>query len=318
MRHHESDNNVGMGRYGPEPRDPLEKTYGSFEGNKVLNFDLAALKNIEATYDGAHSYTNWESISTIETTPPDEKERIDFQVLPLSATVDRRPIIVRKQIMDDDAGKKLANGGKLLGCAVTSTTFVSDLEYQTTVLTETQKQRSICQMCFEFSNREDMAHFIPSAQYHGQDDSTATKCFRGETTITAKFAKWQQTDMKNDSRFHGFGYPWTVDCILPNGVPELTCRGISQLQRSMGSRDDLKSIHFQTKFVMDVWQGPRHSYKPRELSIHSKWPWAALMSHDDDRSKIAMQLGTRLWDDKNSWYVPQNADDLKLAQVTGK
>jgi hypothetical protein len=282
------------------------------KSNDVIQFDHVALRNIQATYEGAHSHMEWSSKYPID----DIDINVKFQALPLQATVDRRPIIVRKQLWDDRShGKLAANDGKLLGCAISSTTFVSNLESQ--YLKRYKKSSHTCDVCFQFSNREDMKLFVPGVGYEplekGQE-SVATKCFGGNATITARFANWQQRAKKAmDTRFDGYGYPWTVDCEMPNGIRELTCREISKLQNSIEERDDVQHVYYKTRMVLDSWVGV-DDYK--QFFVHSTWPWRALMSHDDDRSKIAENLGTS-WDDVESAFVPKNAKELKLAHVEG-
>ena len=278
------------------------------KSNDVVQFDHAALRNIQATYEGAHSHIEWSPKSLKDVTPVDDID-INFQALPLLATVDRRPLIVRKQLWDDRTHGKLAANGKLLGCAISSTTFVSNLESQ--YLKHYKEHSHTCDVCFQFSNREDMKLFVPGVGYeplqNGQA-SVATKCFGGKATITARFADWQQ----KDERFEGYGYPWTVDCEMPNGIRELTCREISNLQNSIEERDDVQHIYYKTRVVLDGWFGVYY----KQFFVHSRWPWKALMSHDDDRSKIAENLGTS-WDDVESAFVPKNAKELKLAHVEG-
>ena len=219
--------------------------------------------------------------------------------------------MVRKQLLDDEAGGKLANNGKLMGCAISATTFVSNLESQ--YLKHYKEYTPACDVCFQFSNREDMNDFVPSVGYEplkpGQK-SIATKCFGGKAALSARFADWQQ----NDARFKGYGYPWTIECVLPNGIQELTCREISRLQASMdeSSRDDVQDIYFKTRFALDGWFG----IWSKQVLVHSRWPWKALMSHDDDRSRIAEEL-PNAWNDVKSAFIPKNAKELKLVHVEG-
>ena len=276
----------------------------------VLYMDETALKNIQAIYQGASSRIEWSPRSLKDVTPVDEID-VNFQAIPLLATVDRRPIMVQKQLWEDEAANAgpLAAGGTLLGCAISSTTFVSNLESQ--YLKHYKEHQHTCDVCFQFSNREDMKSFVPGVGYEplqkGQE-SVGTKCFGGKAILTARFADWQQ----KDERFQGYGYPWTVDCTLPNGIKELTCREISKMENSIGERDDIQNIYYKTRFVLDGWFG----IWSKQFFVHSRWPWRGLMSHDDDRSKIAATM-SKSWDDKTSDFVPDNVEDLKLAHVEG-
>jgi len=270
----------------------------------VLYIDEFALRNVHETFKGARSRVEWPSSHIPEAKDKERSER-KFQVAPLLATVDRRPIVVKRQMSEDDRHQQ----GMSLGCAVTSTTFVSHLNQ---IKLEGSKSLShSCDICFQFSNREDMEQFLPGVGYEPSSDKAttiATKCFGGKAEVSGRFANWQQ----HDDRFKKFGYPWTVDCELPNGIQELTCREISNLQNQIDDRDDLQSIYFKTKFTLNGWFDPE--FKP--FHIFSQWPWTALMSHDDDRSKIARNLPI-FWNDVSSPYVPRNANELKLAHVEG-
>ena len=210
--------------------------------NDVLKFDEHVLANVRETYRGARSFTAW---------APNADPVGDigqFQTIPLLATVDRRPIIVRKQLIEDKKNRlNLAANGKLLGCAMTGATFISDLE-----LLELEHYAPTCDVCFQFSNHEDMANFVPSLGYEALKpglQSTSTKCFEGEATVEARFAAWQ----RGDRRFKGYGYQWHVDCALPNGIQELTCREISGMQNEIDLLDDVQKIYFKTKFSLDGW-----------------------------------------------------------------
>eukprot|EP00573_Skeletonema_grethae_P011446 CAMPEP_0201711580 /NCGR_PEP_ID=MMETSP0578-20130828/59213_1 /ASSEMBLY_ACC=CAM_ASM_000663 /TAXON_ID=267565 /ORGANISM="Skeletonema grethea, Strain CCMP 1804" /LENGTH=355 /DNA_ID=CAMNT_0048200631 /DNA_START=84 /DNA_END=1148 /DNA_ORIENTATION=+ len=277
--------------------------------NDVLKFDEHVLANILETYTGARSFTEW---------PPDIKPHGDinqFQTIPLHATVDRRPIIVRKQLMEDKKnGLNLADNGRLLGCAINGGTFISDLE-----LLETEHQKQTCDVCFQFSNQEQMSNFVPNSGYTLEPklQSLPTKCFKGKATVTGQFAKWQ----KSDHRFRGFGYQWHVDCTLPNGIQELTCRQISRMQNEIGLNDNLHKIYFKTKFDLFGWfrwpdQDDDKESLARRFSIHTEWPWAAVMSHDDDRSAIADSLSMS-WNDVESKFVPSSHYEMSLAHVEG-
>ena len=277
----------------------------AYPTNDVLKFDEHVLANIRETYNGARSFTQW---SPNETPHGDIGQ---FRTIPLHATVDRRPIIVRKQLMKDK--KNLAAGGKLLGCAITGGIFISDLE----LLDLKKIYTPTCDVCFQFSNQEDMDNFLPNVGYEAGKQSTPTKCFEGEATAYEKFASWQ----KGDRRFKGYGYQWQVDCTLPNGIQELTCREISRMQGEIDLLDDLQKIYFKTKLEMDGWfRWPGYDDDveslARRFGIHTEWPWTALMSHDDDRSAIANGLSMS-WNDMNSKFVPSSHHEMSLAHVEG-
>jgi hypothetical protein len=289
-------------------------TTSPYKSNDVLIFDHVAMQNIQETYKGAKSYIEWAPRDLDNIIPTDDLQG-QFQAKPLLATIDRRPIIVRKQIQDDIIDAKeakkpsLTQNGKLMGCAISATTHVSNLKAQ--YLKHYKEYTPTCDVCFQFSNQQDMDNFVHGVGYEplqpGQE-SIATKCFGGKASITARFADWQQKDV----RFKGYGYPWTVDCVLPNGIQELTCREISRMQREIEVRDGLQHIYVRTKFVLDGW----FDIWSKQFWVHSSWPWTAIMTHDDDRSMIAERL-SKSWDDVNSGYVPRNAKELTLAHVEG-
>jgi hypothetical protein len=293
-----------------EPSHKVEKKewqlHHIFQSNDVLYFDLDVLRNIQATYEGASSYIEYS-----------DEAKAHYQSVPLHATIDRRPIIVRKQMMLDGTSEQhLTKDGKILGCAISSNTFVSnlnslsleDFDVGRWASRGVYNNRGSCGVCFQFSNRRDMSSFVQGAGY--ENPSTLTKCFEGNATIIARFAEWQQ----KDDRFTQFGYPFTVDCILPNGISELACEEITRLHTTISERDDLQSIHFVTSFMLKGHFGDEK--RTRSFKVHSKWPWNALTSHNDDRSVISHRLATD-WKDGISDFVPQSAKELKFCHVEG-
>eukprot|EP00569_Conticribra_weissflogii_P009062 CAMPEP_0171364650 /NCGR_PEP_ID=MMETSP0879-20121228/4157_1 /TAXON_ID=67004 /ORGANISM="Thalassiosira weissflogii, Strain CCMP1336" /LENGTH=808 /DNA_ID=CAMNT_0011872045 /DNA_START=142 /DNA_END=2568 /DNA_ORIENTATION=+ len=285
----------------------------------VLRFDLDVLRNVHATYQGARSRIEWKQ-SPANT--PLFVANQNITVAPLMATVDRRPILVRKQLLDDRKTRNVARNGKELGCALSSTTFVSHLKHHD--LKKYQQKyghRHGCEVCFQFSNRKDMTDFLSERQNKAKwmtietNASTSTKCVKGQATVTSRFGQWQQEEETQGRRFQGFGYPWTVDCLLPNGIPELTCKEISKMQRNIdeGRVDGLLDIRFGTKLVIGWTEGTKRG---NYFAVWSQWPWKAVMSHDDDREEIAKKL-SMTWNDETSWYVPKSGEELKLAHVEG-
>lgn len=332
----------GDGLVAPEPitiassssnnyaQPPTSKEYNNNDDD-VFSFDEAALQNVHATHRGARSQVQWTAKTSLRKNyqtksrvddhdhPDDHDLRQLFQAAAISATVDRRPIIVRKQMKDDEEG--VHKNGSLLGCATSSTTFVSNL----TMIDFKEKHHipTSCDVCFQFSNRQDMDNFVPNVRKQTNaidtiDTATTTKCFGGTAELTARFAKWQLTD----ERFKDFGYPWTMDCRLPNGIEELTCREISKMEKdidTVSGRDEVQRIYLRTKFTLDGWfddSGDEKDWISKPFDVLSQWPWAALMSHDDDRSTIARNL-PKSWNDGSSAYVPASAKELKLAHVEG-
>jgi hypothetical protein len=299
----------------PQSSNTTAASY-SYRGNDVFRFDHLVLENIVATYEGASSHIRYDGSAL----PPE----VAMQAAPLMASVDRRPIVVRKQLLDDREAE-LARGGALLGCAMTATTFVTNL-LQLDVSAANLKRHGdqhTCQLCFQFSNRHDVAHFLPET---GDTANLAivtqpdahTKCVAGAASIHALFAQWQQQEESKGERFQGFGYPWTVDCMLPNGIKQLTCREISRMQNnSRGNHTRLNdvNVHLETGLVLST-KNQRPKAQATTITVTSKWPWSALTSHDDDRSTIADKLSFT-WTDENSWSVPKHAQEMKLAHVEG-
>lgn len=290
-----------------------------YEGNDVFQFDRLILENIRATNEGASSRIEYDGSMSRYAQP--EKT---LQAIPLMASVDRRPIVVRKQLIDDSQ-LKLTAEGDLLGCAMTATTFVTNLLQIDVDAFENKMydDRHSCQLCFQFSNHHDMEQFLSNIGHVANNINTRpeihTKCIAGDTNIYAHFAKWQQKRELKGERFHGFGYPWTVDCVLPNGIKELTCREISRMQQVSFEHNGLLDVRLETGLVLGVnkqQHNSGHETKQQIITVRSKWPWSALTSHDDDRSKIAKNISYS-WNDENSWYVPKNAQEMKLAHVEG-
>ncbi len=324
------NNNNFQNRSLYEFKTAMEKSYylpfAPTNFSDVLIFDEHVWANIRATYEGARSFTEWAlfddpSIRRRQELHYANNTRVlaQFQTLPLQATVDRRPIIVRKQLIED--GKRfqsLTDGGKLLGCAITGSTFVSDLELLEVKNYVSEDYNPTCAVCFQFSNYPDMASFLPELEFIEQS-TLPQKCFAGKATASAKFAAWQQ----DDPRFKGFGHQWQVDCVLPDGIKELTCREISRMQNGIDLQNDLQiqSISFLTKFQLDGWFRKPGSDDDmtdivRPFRINAEWPWAAVTSHDDDRSAIASELSTS-WNDVNSKFVPSDHHEMTLAHVEG-
>lgn len=283
-----------------------------FPRNDVLYFDHDVMKNVQETYKGATSHVEWSPKSVSSVVPTDDLIG-KFQSIPLHATIDRRPLIVRKQMYDDHEAK-LTAGGKLMGCALTGSTFVSNLKHQEVDPLDDYKEcKPQCDVCFQFSNREDMANFVPGVGYEPlkkNQESTATKCFTGRATMHARFAHWQKTSRKYKDE--DFGHQWHVDCMLPDGIQELTCREISRMQEEIEGRDELQKISFRTRIEMDA----SFDESLKRMFVDTEWPWTAVMTHDDDRSKIARGLN-RVWNDVNSNFVPRNHREMTLAHVEG-
>jgi len=285
--------------------DAIER-YKAIDFSDVVYLDKDAMENVKHTFEGGHSWLEWhpDSFGDVKL-----KDRLDqFQTSPLLATVDRRPLTAKAQMHWDKHG--LHNDGELLGCAVTATTFLSKLEmihHQTMMNYE-----PICNVCVQFSNRFDMKNFIPGVGYEPlklDQHRSATKCFQGKARLTARFVEWQ----KYDDRFYDFGYPYTIDCTLRNGIKELTCQEITTLSNSIGANDSLQKVYLETKFTLDGYFSDDYA---KLFDIYTRWPWSALQSHDDDRSHIAQSF-PKSWDDTSSKFVPSSAEELRIAHVVG-
>mmetsp|Transcript_60518 Transcript_60518/g.72761 ORF Transcript_60518/g.72761 Transcript_60518/m.72761 type:complete len:641 (+) Transcript_60518:49-1971(+) len=280
----------------------------------VFYFDETAMENVLATFAGAYSWTQM-----IEAGHASANK---FQTEPLHATVDRRPLTASRQIKLDKSG--LHENGQLLGCALSASTFVSHLENLKFEINkkgfDVKNMRPVsCDVCFQFSNQEDMAAFIPGIKHNpivkNKILSASTKCVRGKGTLNAKFAGWQKA-LRVKEGFVGYGYPWIVDCTLPNGILDLTCREISKLNDKISSSDALQKIYLQTKITLDSMFNETETNIEKSFDVFTSWPWAALRSHDDDRSRFASQL-PQSWNDTSSMFVPSSAKKLKMAHVIG-
>jgi len=273
------------------------------EIDEVVYFDEFVMRNVKATLQSAHSHVEWHPSSLVNVKMADDLNQ--FQTAPLLATVDRRPLTAQKQIMANE----LHNDGKILGCAMVGTTFLSDLA---DVYRRFEELPVHCDLCIQFSSRQDIKNFVPGVGYEPvgkSQTSTATKCFSGNAQLRARFPNWQ----REDARFKDFGYPWTVDCTLPNGIKELTCEEITKFQDNPRNVDSVQKIYFQTKVSLD---GFFSTGSPKTFTVVTRWPWDALRSHDDDRSNFATSL-PEAWNDKTSAFVPSSPNELKLAHVEG-
>lgn len=288
--------------------------YNLREDVDVLYFDTHAMSNVLATHRASHSYVEWHPSSLRDVKINDDLSQ--FQTTPLSATVDRRPIVARQQMSIDD----LHSDGRILGCALTGTTFVSNLEYVSDTEYFESKNRHkeyklpvLCDVCFQFASRQDVRNFVPSVgyepiQHKEYQSSTGTKYFGGTAKLRARFPHWQ----RGDARFKGYGYPWTVDCTLPNGIRELTCAGITKLHDDNQSSDKTHNIYYESKFSLD---GYFSNDMPKTFTVVTQWEWDAVKSHDDER-KYALTL-PKSFDDSQSDLTPAQVETLKLAHVEG-
>ena len=84
------------------------------------------------------------------------------------------------------------------------------------------------------------------------------------------------------------------------------------MQEEIEGRDELQKISFRTRIEMDA----SFDESLKRMIVHTEWPWTAVMTHDDDRSKIARGLN-RVWNDVNSNFVPRNHREMTLAHVEG-
>ena len=286
---------------------PMNHLDNDEDMSDVLIFDQAAFQNVQATYLGAKSTTEWHHSVHGELSQADNLK--EFQVEPMHATVDRRPLTANQQMILDTSNSH--NDGQVLGCATSATTFVSRAE-------EISKSRwkefpVECNVCIQFSSRIDMNNFLPGIGYQPFDAKnapTATKCFEGTASLNAKFLNWQV----EDERFRDFGYPWTVNCALDNGIQELTCEELSKLNDKANTRmDSVQKVYLKTTFTLHGYFTGQWS-KP--FNVISEWPWTAVQSHDDDRSSFATKF-PKSWDDASSPLIPSSAQELKLVHVEG-
>jgi len=286
------------------------KTRLSFFIDDVVSLDYSVYKNVKATLKGAYSQIHWDvhSIGTIGLQDNLQK----FQVVPLMATVDRRPLTARMQMMTDS--HNLSYHGHRLGCAFTSSTFVSNLrDISTMPFKRRHRVPAKCSVCFQFSSHEDMNTFLEEGQGYQpirvNQTSLGTKCFPGTAEVTARFARWQ----KQDPRFLGHGYPFTVDCRLVNGIEELTCDGITRILDNPKYQDTIQKIYYSTEFQLSGYF-THDVIKP--FVVESIWPWEAVQSHNDDRRHIVQSLPSS-WDDTTSKYIPSHPQEMKLLHIEG-
>jgi len=117
----------------------------------IIFLDTAVHKNVEATLKGATSRTEWDVSMLGTVTLQDNLHK--FQVVPLMATVDRRPMTARVQIIRDK--KQLYMDGSLLGCAFSATTFVSNLrDLSVSGFKSGYPHPTHCDICFQFPHEK--------------------------------------------------------------------------------------------------------------------------------------------------------------------
>lgn len=82
------------------------------------------MRNVQVTLASARSSVEWHP--TVLGSLRKRENLRKFQVKPLMATIDRRPLTVKRQMRDDI--RHLHNQGRLLGCAFSTSTFVSKFQ----------------------------------------------------------------------------------------------------------------------------------------------------------------------------------------------
>jgi len=294
-----------FGNFLPAERNVDSTAISERLDEDVIYFDQFAMMNVRATLQSAYSYVEWHAFSFGDVRVKDNLTQ--FQTAPLVATVDRRPLTAKRQMVLDEDG--LHNNGKLLGCAMTGVTFVSNLEF---IYRKFEDLPVRCDLCIQFASRQDSKVFLEDIGYEILDSdqtTTATRCINGKARLNARFPQWQ----RNDERFKGFGYPWTVDCALPNGIKELTCEEITKLQDDSLTTGGVQKIYFETNIALD---GYFSTSSPKTFNVVTRWPWDALRSHDDNRSHFATSL-PEAWNDDSSTFVPSSYKTLKLAHAEG-
>ena len=288
------------------PRTSLEK---------YLSIDPWVARNSRANLQGATASTVWSESSRRGLTEGGIANLTLFVAQPLMATVDRRPIIVRKQTSYPPPFNFHSSGSKI-GCALSTNTALTELGGISLKQLEQNLRHATCAVCFQFSSKGLAKQFVASEGGAVEPDES-TRCFYGEPRVSYTFANWQQ-DYQQAARGSLFGYPWTVDCELPNGHKELTCDGISEIN---DSHDELQRIYVKTNFTLAM----KSTHKDRDMKqssipfptfhVLSTFPWDAVRSHSDDRLAIYKALPKNASDP--SPYVPSSAKELKLAYFQG-
>ena len=251
----------------------------------VVMLDQFSLSNSRVTIAAATSVVSSSS-------------KVDIKAQPLFSTIDRRPITVRRQMAHDTDHED----GQLLGCAFHTNTMVSHINFIDLPNSFKEKDAS-CSVCLQFSTHT-RAHEFSSLSVI-EKDSPTTACIAGRVRLHSKFTHFQKKTLRRRPLKHG--YPWTVDCELPNGQKQLTCRELSRL--SDKSADTIERIYAQTKFRMAA-------AKYDNFTVVSTWPWSALQTHDDNRRWIAQNNPANATD-ISSVFVPANGKELQLAFTEG-
>ena len=249
----------------------------------IVRVDAAAQKNCKSNLESARSSIQWAKDTCNKA---EKKFRATFVSEPLMASVDRRPLILRKQAVHIEDEKRLP----IFGCAFSTNTTVSNLGY--VEVESFQVRDSSCAICFQFAARNQAAQFMIRVG----DISGSTKCISGQTSLYQRFGVWQQQSRSSDS-----AYPWTVDCSLPNGIKELSCKNIGS--NSNYRQDGIQTVYLNTNFSLMT--------KSKQLfHVLSQWPWDSLTSHDDDRASIYIRM-------KSRYFVPSHAKDMRVAYFQG-
>lgn len=241
---------------------------GSVDRVTVIRVDEVSIKNAIITDTAA-------TAQIVGVSP------ISLHAEPLFSTIDRRPITVRRQFAHD----KRHRNGTLLGCAFNTNTVVSHLHW--TDSTKFISEYSRCTLCVDFLDPVEANSFAKNvAIIH-----LLTACVDGRVRVNAQHIGWEKRRTKNVPTKHGF--PYSVDCELPNGYPDLTCRHLSNLHK--------ERVYVKTQFMLFV--------QDTKNFITSSWPWSALQTMDTDSQWIAAAI--------KSWHVPKEGKGIQLAFVEG-
>lgn len=252
---------------------------------EVVYVDRSVLENVRSYWEGAQSCINCNGVFSRATDLAD----IKFVAQPLMATVDKRPVTIRKQMQST----KVAS--QPLGCAVSTNTMVTGLGHVLPGSFKGREDEAECFVCFETSSLEYAETFLLLVSQRKLVDSTV--CVHGVPDLYERFSSWQFKSRPADK-----AYPWTVDCTFPSGFETLTCSGLSSLQGQ--PPEELQRVYVLTSFTLT--QSPASNSYP--LRISSRWPWAALRSPIDAMFTSA---------DNGFRISPSKPLDIKLAYFQG-
>jgi hypothetical protein len=175
-----------------------------------------------------------------------------------------------------------------------------------------KKSKTSCKVCIQAPHNAVEQVWLKKLSKSMTEMSSGKICIQGNARFrfldgVVRFQReahiaYKRKATRRNIRDAAHGFPWGIDCMLPNGYKELTCSSLTQsIQHNR--------ISSHTSFQL-------HPTKGTPFTVNSEWPWRSLMTHNDDRSKFFSELPKNAID-TSSIYMPSKASDMRLLVVDG-